>query len=224
MSQDKASHDAIVASVRKADLGIQDIIVKELTEQSLPQDIPLQLRRRYIEERTRDGMKSYANTETIHNLYDKEHKVIGTRRFLMDEHESHGTRKYFHLAAPILEALEGGKVLVIDEFDSRLHPHLVLSLFSLFNTPEVNRHGAQLLVTPHNTSLLQNHVVRKDQVWFVEKDRFEASHLFSLADFKSTKVRSAENYESNYRKGKYGATPYTEAWRSWNDLVGEGDD
>ncbi len=116
-------------------------------------------------------------------------KVIGKTMFSMDEDESHGTQKFFYLGGPILDTLEKGKTLFIDEFDARLHPNLVLSLFSLSNTPSINTKGAQLMITAQNSIFLQSNKLRKDQIWFVEKDRFEAAHLYCLSDCKSNHSR-----------------------------------
>ncbi|PKL14623.1 MAG: ATP-binding protein, partial [Spirochaetae bacterium HGW-Spirochaetae-8] len=90
-----------------------------------------------------------------------------------------------------------------------------------FNNPEFNRHGAQLVATTHNTSLLKSDRLRKDQVWFVEKDNHEAAHLYSLAEFKSNEVRSNENYETNYLRGKYGAIPYLQGLDHLKNRVSE---
>jgi AAA15 family ATPase/GTPase len=81
--------------------------------------------------------------------------------------------------------------------------------------------GAQLVITTQNSILLQSGVLRKDQVWFVEKDRFEAAHLYSLADFKSTLARKRDNYEDNYLRGRYGAIPSVNLAQSFGEEAGE---
>jgi AAA15 family ATPase/GTPase len=124
--------------------------------------------------------------------------------------ESAGTQKFAHIAGPILDVLEKGSVLVIDELDTKLHPELTERLVLMFHNKEINKNHAQLIFTSHNTNLLDAKILRRDQIFFVEKDSFGASHLYSLADFKKDgkSTRNDENIELNYLKGKYGALPF----------------
>ena len=144
---------------------------------------------------------------TVHHRYDKDNRIIGQTIIQFDE-ESEGTHRLVYLFERILSSWDSGKTLVVDDFDSHLHPKVIQFLLSLFNNPNLNPHGSQLIVSCHNTALLQTNQLRKDQIWLIEKDRFEASHIYSLTDFKSILVRSGENFETNYLKGKYGAIPY----------------
>jgi hypothetical protein len=125
----------------------------------------------------------------------------------MEDEESSGTKKFFALTGPVLDSIENGYVLVIDELDSKLHPNLVCKIVSLFNSKELNPKNAQLIFNTHDTNLLSSGLFRRDQIWFAEKDKYGASKLFSLADFKS-EVRKTENFEDNYIRGKYGAVPF----------------
>jgi uncharacterized protein len=95
--------------------------------------------------------------------------------------------------------------LIIDEMDVRLHPLITQSLVGLFNSIETNPHNAQLIFSSHDTHLLTNKVFRRDQIWFVEKDRMGASHLYSLAELK---VRNDASFEADYIKGRYGSNPF----------------
>jgi len=115
------------------------------------------------------------------------------------------------LSGPALDSLENGYVLVVDELDSKLHPNLVCKLVSLFNSVEHNPNNAQLIFNTHDTNLLGSGLFRRDQIWFIEKDRIGVSKLFSLADFA---VRKNENFENNYIEGKYGAIPYLNAFEN----------
>jgi len=119
--------------------------------------------------------------------------------------ESMGTRKLFSILASIISAVQQPTTLVIDELDSSLHPHLTQKIIEIFNS-ESNEFNSQLIFNTHDTNLLSNKIFRRDQIWFVEKDRYGASHLYSLAEYKD--IRSDEAYEKNYLKGKYGAIPY----------------
>jgi hypothetical protein len=105
----------------------------------------------------------------------------------------------------LLQALKTGGALVVDELDARLHPLLTRTIIGLFNSNETNPHNAQLIFATHDTNLLSKELFRRDQIWFAEKDRFGATHLYSLAEFK---VRNDASFGSDYIRGKYGAIPY----------------
>jgi len=120
--------------------------------------------------------------------------------------ESNGTRNLLFLAGPVLDILKKGLILVIDELDTSLHTLLVRELVGLFHQPEVNTGGAQLIFTTHDTSLLDApNLFRRDQVWFVEKDRDQASSLVALAEFSP---RKNEALERGYLQGRYGGIPF----------------
>lgn len=119
--------------------------------------------------------------------------------------ESNGTRNLLFLAGPVLDILNKGLTLVIDELDTSLHTLLVRELVRLFHRPEVNTGGAQLIFTTHDTSLLDAPgLFRRDQVWFVEKDKEQASTLVALAEFSP---RKKEALERGYLMGRYGGVP-----------------
>jgi uncharacterized protein len=119
--------------------------------------------------------------------------------------ESTGTLAYFGLLGPVIETLEQGGVLCVDELEKSLHPLLALEIVRIFNDEERNPKGAQLIFNTHDTNLLDADVLRRDQVWFTEKDRCGATHLYPLTDFKP---RREENLERGYLQGRYGAVPY----------------
>ena len=110
------------------------------------------------------------------------------------------------MSAPILNTLKEGKILIIDELDASLHPMLTKSLIELFHDEEINTKNAQLIFATHDTNLLTPSIFRRDQVWLTEKDKYGATDIYSLAQFKD--VRAKENFEKNYIQGKYGAIPY----------------
>jgi AAA15 family ATPase/GTPase len=123
---------------------------------------------------------------------------------LMDE--SNGTRNLLFLAGPVLDILRKGQTLVIDELDTSLHTLLVRELVRLFHRPEISVGDAQLIFTTHDTSLLDApDLFRRDQVWFVEKDRNQASALVSLSEFSP---RKNEALERGYLMGRYGGVPF----------------
>jgi uncharacterized protein len=111
----------------------------------------------------------------------------------------------FYLAPRLLSALSTGQVLVVDELDASMHPLLVRALVEMFHNPAVNRNNAQLIFNTHDTTLLDQSLFRRDQIWFTEKDQAGASHLYSLAEYSP---RKSEALARGYLQGRYGAIPF----------------
>lgn len=143
--------------------------------------------------------------KTTHKVFDANEQLVGNTVFDLMEQESQGTRKYFYLAGLLIDVLDKGKVLIIDELEAQLHPFLTRSIIKLFNSSATNPRNAQLIFTTHDTSLLNKDFFRRDQLWFTEKDRYGASDLYSLAEFK---VRNDASFDKDYVNGKYGAIPF----------------
>lgn len=118
--------------------------------------------------------------------------------------ESDGTKKLFEFIGGWLRALEWGATLFVDELDRSLHPHLTRFLVGLFQSPG-NTRNAQLVFTTHDTTLLDTNMLRRDQIWFVEKDPEQSSHFYSLLEYSP---RKDEALERGYLKGRYGAIPF----------------
>lgn len=141
-------------------------------------------------------------------LRRRRHQGAGDAWLPMEE-ESHGTQTIFRLAAPLLEVLERGGVLVVDELERSLHPLLALQLVRQFNDPLLNPHNAQLIFTTHDTNLVGTvvgePVLRRDQIWLTEKDEQGATQLYPLTDYQP---RKQENVERGYLQGRYGAIPF----------------
>jgi hypothetical protein len=132
----------------------------------------------------------------------------GSAKFELHD-ESEGTQRLYGLIAPVLDCLRDGRVLVVDELDSSLHTLLVRRLVTLFQTPEINPNGAQLIFSTHDTSLLDHTLFRRDQIWFTEKDADQATRLYPLTDFSP---RKQEAWERGYLAGRYGAVPFFSDW------------
>jgi uncharacterized protein len=154
---------------------------------------------------------------TWHKKYDKNDLLVDTIPFDFEKQESEGTKKFVHLLGPWYDTLKNGKVLIIDEFDSRLHYQLTKKLIEFFH--KYNKNSAQLIFTSHNILLLDKELLRRDQIWFTEKDQFGATQLYSLADFKAGEVRNTSAYYKNYINGKYGATSFFDIDNSIMDLL-----
>ncbi|MEU5262644.1 ATP-binding protein [Amycolatopsis sp. NPDC021455] len=122
--------------------------------------------------------------------------------------ESSGTLNWLELLPQVLDAVDGGKVMIVDEIDASLHPLLTAQLVKIFRDRQTNPGGAQLIFTTHDTSLLGtmlgDQVLERDEIWFVEKDAEGASQLYPLTDFKP---RKDQNTERRYLNGSYGAVP-----------------
>jgi len=140
---------------------------------------------------------------TKHNYYNKNWEKVGviTTPVLF---ESAGTKKLFEIAGPIIKALEQGNVIFIDEIDSRLHPTLVRFLVMMFNSISKNPKNAQLICNTHDVLLLDEDI-RRDQIYFTEKDEYSVSKLYSLTDFIG--VRKESKLLKQYLLGMFGATP-----------------
>ena len=128
--------------------------------------------------------------------------------FDMEGQESEGTAKMFHLSGPLHDILRNGRTAVVDELEAKLHPHLVRKILSLFQSKETNPNDAQLVFVTHDTHLLSFGNLRRDQVWFCEKDASGSTDFYSLAEMKDVRVRKAANFERQYIQGRYGAIPF----------------
>lgn len=189
----------IMEFLRAADLNIDDVLVepKPFDFSFLPDGMP-QAMRDSIAESLKD--EKFLNIRTIHKD-SKGNAII----FDFDD-ESDGTRKLFSFAGPWIDALNNGYVLIIDELHDNLHPRLVQYLVELFHNDHTNSKNAQLVFTTHETSILNQEVFRRDQIWFCEKDKNQATSLYPLTDFSPRKGR--ENLELSYLSGRYGAMPF----------------
>lgn len=136
-------------------------------------------------------------------MNSKSEKIMS---FLLDTEEAEGTKKLFYLSPFLFNTLDYGLTMVIDEFDAKLHPLLSKKIIELFNSKETNTKGAQLVIVTHNTNLLNNELLRRDQIVFTEKHKNGESHLIDLVEFKG--VKNTASYEKDYLMGKFGALPY----------------
>jgi len=193
--RDDAERQRIVQLLQVADLGIDDLKVETkfvVEEEELPADVTSNL-----------GV-AFVNREVHRPLF--QHTVgDGESSVSFELHdESDGTQNFFSLAGPWLYSLDKGMVMVMDELDASLHPLLVRFLVSTLHSSETNPHNAQLLFTTHSVTLMEGDLLRRDQIWFVEKGQDRATHLFPLTDFSP---RKGEAILRGYLHGRYGALP-----------------
>jgi AAA15 family ATPase/GTPase len=189
----------IMDFLRAADFHIDDILVESrpFDPDTLPTDMPEPVREAIAGD-IKD--KKIIDIKTVHKDGDGDSIVFDF------EDESDGTRKLFSFAGPWIDSLTNGYVLFIDELHDNLHPRLVQFLVQLFHSQETNPNNAQLIFTTHETSILNQEVFRRDQIWFCEKDESQATVLYPLTDFSPRKGR--ENLEATYLSGRYGALPF----------------
>ncbi len=144
---------------------------------------------------------------TYHNKYDEAGNLINDRlEFDLLKQESAGTNKLYDMAGNLIIGLKMGGLTIIDELDAKLHPILTMTIVKLFNSQDKSS-TAQLIFATHDTNLL-NDCFRRDQIYFTEKDTFEATDLYSLVEYKETdgtKVRKDRSFEKDYISGRYGA-------------------
>jgi len=198
---DPVLQEKITELLNNADLGIDRVNqgFMPINFDRLPPDMPENVKKTLSE-------KGIQTVFTTHKKYNGDGDVIGAEQFNLYENESEGTKKMFALAGPIIDTLKYGRVLAVDEFDARFHPLLNRFLVKLFNSSETNKLNAQLIFISHNTQCLHKLFLRRDQIWFAEKDKFGATDLYSLAEYKIP-VRKDASYDKDYIAGKYGAIP-----------------
>lgn len=188
--------DLIIKLVSKADREIKDLEVSEIEiSEDILKDLPKTFKKAIVEDLRKE-------VKTAHRGIDKDGNEITVWLNLFNE--AGGTRKIFNMAGPFIDVLSNGRLLVVDELETNLHPHLVCYLIDIFNSPKYNKKGAQLIFTAHNTILLDQDVLRRDQIWFTEKKDDQGTNLYSLYEYKA---RNDDNIEKRYLAGRYGAIP-----------------
>ncbi len=148
---------------------------------------------------------------TKHNMFDKDGKIVGEVVFNMENQESEGTHQLFCLAGPLFDTIKNNRIMIVDEFSTKLHPKLARAIIDFFHNigeGEVfSNSSSQIIFATHNTDIMTNRFFRRDQVYFVDKNHKESSILYSLADFKLGKPRKDASFNKDYIAGKYGAVP-----------------
>lgn len=186
--------EKLLPFLREADLGIAGI---EIKREVMPAG--MMIAGSQILEHKAGSLTPNVVRVTFSHL-DDDNKPVGLS---LDE-ESAGTQALFRNAGAWLNVFENGEVLVFDELDTSIHTKLIRFLIGKFHSQTSNPKNAQLIFSTHNTSLLDQELFRRDQFWFVDKDRSGASKLYPLTDFKP---RNDEVLERWYMRGKYGALP-----------------
>lgn len=200
----RESKERVLNALRFADLGIVDLRLVPADPQQIEQ------RRKILRAMRSAGLavreeKDIADEDTLVLTHEGTDGDAEMDPFA----ESQGTQTWLRLIGPLLTSLDDGRLLVVDELDASLHPHLVSRFVEMFQSPRYNPHGAQLIFNTNDTSMLGDSgdaVLGRDQVWFTEKAHDGASSLYSLADF-SPSPRRDDAIERRYLIGRYGAIP-----------------
>ena len=189
----------ILKFLKTADLGISDIKITDLPIPSIgfPDGMPEEIKQDIINSIKKDG--GMVDIDFVHET------PSGQKMTLSLLEESLGTSRLFAFAGPWIDCLENGYIFFIDELHQHLHPKLVSFLVSLFHNKETNPNNAQLVFTTHETSILNEGVLRRDQIVFCEKNEELSSQYSYLSEFK---VQKGRNIELGYLSGRYGAIPF----------------
>ena len=216
-SEDSNMLKAITHYAVEADIGVDDIKFEvknvDLDRNSIPDNMPEELR-----DALTQFMKALSESSNASETKLKMGQIRATSLHrglnrqgasvlypLSLAEESDGTRKLMALAPAVEQALERGGVFLVDELESGMHPMLASFLISKFQSPESNPNHAQLVFTTHDLDLLDEDLLRKDQIYFVDKDRESGtSSLYSISEFSTP---TTENLRKGYLLGKYGASP-----------------
>ena len=203
----------ILEYIKLIDLGIQNITISDETVKNEDEIKKNLISSGILPPALVSTLKEKGNIRRLeissfHNLY-KGKEDVGQVPLPFNQ-ESLGTQKTFSFLGPWFDTLRRGGVLVVDEFGTSLHTQLAKKLLQLFQSI-LNKQGAQLIITTHDTNLLHRDLLRRDQIWFTEKDRLGYSDLYSLVEYKinqASSVRNDATFSKDYLAGKYGAIPF----------------
>ena len=206
IDEDKKYIEFTKSLLKQADINISSIEVdtKEVMDGPVP---PFQIVIQGKVLPSNEGKHYDVEITTGHTVVDENGEK--TEFSLTLQEESVGTQLLFFYGPLLKDAFEKGKTIILDEIDKSMHPSLVKFIMNLFRDPDINKNGAQLIVTTHETGILSLNMFRRDQIYFTEKDsRNGVTDLYSLDEFS---VRKTENIEKGYLMGRYGAIPFLQA-------------
>ncbi|MDR2115362.1 MAG: ATP-binding protein [Planctomycetaceae bacterium] len=201
MKKSQIQHEKVISLLQNADF---DIISGQVNEKELSDDdiqnLPPPLLAMFCQTQTKNNKSSFKSLSLSFVHRGNENSV----EMDFEAEESEGTKRYFALLGPWLDVLENGDILFVDELETCLHPLLLVELIKLFRSPN-NRNGAQLIFTTHNPLLLDETILRHDQIWFTEKQQNGETNLYPLTEFAP---RKGEALVKGYLAGRYGGIPF----------------
>lgn len=197
---DNEFSDRVLSFLKAADTGIEGISIKKYEENMDIEgidDAPA-----VIKKMIRESFQEVPHLGHM-QFGELDNKIVS---FPLGD-ESKGTQELYRLAGIIIEVLDSGGVLAIDEIEGSLHPEISAMIFHVFNSKKLNPHNAQLIATTHDTALLNRENFRRDQIWFTERDENGVSSLYSLLEFKKSNVRKNAPWREWYMDGRFDAVP-----------------
>ena len=204
--EDKDLYGKVLDFIKFADVGITDAVIEELSfdeETSSFRDDVVALLSKHIDEIKPESLaNTMSHLKTLSFVHQGENKYTTTFSLA---NESRGTLSTLNYLVPAFDALLNGKILLIDELDTSMHTLLAVKFLMLFCHPKTNPSNAQLIFTTHDTNLLCSNILRRDEIWFTEKTRGGATHLYPLSDYKT---RNTDNLQNGYLQGRFGAIPF----------------
>ena len=211
----------------------EDKLIENLIMNNLPKEMPMEMQEILKDlKELQDRMKNLQNTRVesktvsinfLHRKFDEANNFL--ELVIIDYGlQSKGTQKLFNIFGLWIDAIENGKIIIVDELDSRLHTLLAIELIKFFHLTENTK--AQLIFASHDTNLLKKEYFRRDQIWFCEKNDLGATDLYSLVEYykisKSNIIRNDASFEKDYLLGKYGAIPFLgDIHKFTNDFIYE---
>lgn len=203
--------DFIETMLRNAGTSISDLTVKtETSELESPTELPEAVAAPYMRKLRDQGFHVLAKADHIEaiTLLARHTREDGSFVDFRLAEESDGTRRLLHLAPVLYWLNRAPSTIVLDELDRSLHPLLTRWYLSRFLAQDRAAGTGQLLCTTHDTGLMDIELLRADELWFVEKDPAQSSHLYSLAEFKREQIDGAVRIENQYLQGRFGAIPF----------------
>lgn len=197
--------DKINKWLRLADIGLSRI---EIEKYETSNDD------RIMEKHIRDFISNITHTPEIEKTINKYkyrlkfyHITGDNKEYSLDSMaESDGTVQYLKKITSLYSAFLNGGIFIDDEIENSLHPLLIQTIIKAFNNPKINKGGAQLICTTHDVNLLKKNVLRRDEIWFVEKNLNGESMTYPLSEFRD--IRNNYDYEKGYLDGRFGAIPF----------------
>jgi AAA15 family ATPase/GTPase len=197
LDQDKKFSNRLTKFLQSIDPEISRLEIVEVADGESTSSLSM------VREPSNDKKKGYV--VVYRSVKDKNHKLIEVPLNLHGQ-EGEGTKKLATLGPNLFHTLDHGGLMLVDEFDARLHPNLSRKIIELFHSPDTNPHNAQLVFVSHDSNLLDARLLRRDQIAFTKKGNTGATELYSLAEFKG--VRNDSSFEKDYLMGKYNAVPH----------------
>lgn len=209
MLEDEQTRNSLTKYYQKVGLGFDNIKIKKesFDPNKLMSGIPEDLLKQIMSDLEGSNMISMVS---LHKMFNNAGEFVNSMaKFEVRSQESSGTNKIIDLSGPIFHTLKNGGIVIIDELDAKLHPLLTFSIIRLFQNKETNPNSAQLIFATHNTNILSLGRLRRDQIYFCEKDKYGMTDLYSLVEYnmKGKKIRKDNSFEKDYINGKYGAIP-----------------